>query len=144
MRRSNRRGVNSIEFALILPVFLLLVGGTMEFAWVFWQRTTLVDIVRYGCREGSVISPSDGDPVGEALAAMENWGQVIHKGMACDNESGGYCTVEAEVKISDAGMAELHCTATIEKYAPLLNLGFIPEPRKGVRAVSVIRLELQP
>ncbi len=140
----SRRGANALEFALILPFFLALVAGIMEYGWAFWQRTTLVDIVRYGCRAGSVVSPSEGDPAAVAVQSMKDWAGIIHRGMACDDASGGACTVSAEVRTSTSGVAELTCVATIEQYAPLLGLPIIPQPDGGVSAESIIRLELQP
>jgi Flp pilus assembly protein TadG len=51
-RRS--RGAVLIEFALVLPVFLLLLLGAIDWGWYFVLRETAVNAVREGARIGSV------------------------------------------------------------------------------------------
>jgi Flp pilus assembly protein TadG len=58
-----RRGSNAVEFALVLPVFVVMIFGMMEFSWVFFQPTTVVQAVRNGCRAGAIVHP-DGDERG--------------------------------------------------------------------------------
>lgn len=43
------RGANLVEFALIAPFLLLLLLGTIEFAWLFSQNLD----ARHGAREGA-------------------------------------------------------------------------------------------
>ena len=48
-RRTNDRGANLVEFALLAPLLLLLVFGIIEFGWLFGQFND----VRHGAREGA-------------------------------------------------------------------------------------------
>ncbi len=48
-RARSDRGANLVEFAIILPFLLLLLLGTIEFAWIFSQNLD----VRHGAREGA-------------------------------------------------------------------------------------------
>jgi len=43
-RRS--RGQALVEFALVVPVFLALIGGIVQFGLVFWAQNTLTQVVR--------------------------------------------------------------------------------------------------
>ncbi|MCB9684225.1 MAG: pilus assembly protein [Alphaproteobacteria bacterium] len=54
------RGAEAIEFALTVPLLLILLSGTMDFAWYFSQQRELIDAVREGARAGSVTPWTDG------------------------------------------------------------------------------------
>lgn len=57
----SRRGQSMVELALILPVFLLIVLGTLEFGFVFDHHLTLEYSSREGARTGAALSNGDGD-----------------------------------------------------------------------------------
>ena len=40
-RRNSEKGASLVEFALILPLFLLLIFGMMEAAWAFAQTNDI-------------------------------------------------------------------------------------------------------
>ena len=48
-RRTNDRGANLVEFAMLAPFLILLLFGIIEFAWIFAQNLD----VRHGAREGA-------------------------------------------------------------------------------------------
>lgn len=56
MRRRNR-GANAIEFAILLPVFVLLLGGSIDLSWMMLQRGAMRTAVGRGCRIGSLVDP---------------------------------------------------------------------------------------
>lgn len=51
-RRSRRteRGASMVEFAIVVPLFLMLVFGTMEAGWLFAQLTETRNAAREGTR----------------------------------------------------------------------------------------------
>lgn len=51
-REGGERGANLVEFALLAPLLILLLFGTIEFAWIF---ATNLD-VKHGAREGARIT----------------------------------------------------------------------------------------
>jgi Flp pilus assembly protein TadG len=53
-RRRPRRGVSILEFALILPIFLLLVVGLAELATVLFVRHTMLNAARDAARSLSI------------------------------------------------------------------------------------------
>ncbi|MCB9670325.1 MAG: pilus assembly protein [Alphaproteobacteria bacterium] len=57
--RRHRRGANAIEFALTLPVFLLVTFGMMEYGWYFAKTAQVNGAVAHSCREGSLIDPKN-------------------------------------------------------------------------------------
>lgn len=54
MRRA-RGGQAAVEFALILPVFLLLIAGVIEFGRGFYTYSLLLQAVQEGARFGAVL-----------------------------------------------------------------------------------------
>lgn len=52
-----RRGAYAIEYALLLPVYVAMVLGCIDGAWVMWQRITMEAAVEDGCRSGSLRDP---------------------------------------------------------------------------------------
>lgn len=61
MKRSLRRFLREhdagpiVEFAVVVPVLLLLLFGIVDFARAFFQRNNLVAAVREGARYGAVL-----------------------------------------------------------------------------------------
>jgi Flp pilus assembly protein TadG len=44
--RGGWSGQSLVEFALVLPVFVLLLGGMIQFGMIFWGQNTLNQVVR--------------------------------------------------------------------------------------------------
>lgn len=59
--RSRRRGANAVEFAILLPVFVLLLGGSIDLSWYMVQRGAMRTAVARGCRQGSLVDPGVAD-----------------------------------------------------------------------------------
>jgi len=53
-RRRERRGVALVEFAIVAPLFFLLVLGIIEFGWAMMAQTILTNAAREGARTGSL------------------------------------------------------------------------------------------
>ncbi len=51
-RRSPCRGGAAVEFALVLPIFLAMLFGMIDYGWYFYQRFTLAMAIRDGVRYG--------------------------------------------------------------------------------------------
>lgn len=132
----DRRGANAIEFALILPVFVMLMMGVMEYSWFFFQRSTIVNAVRDGCRAGAVIPP-DEDYETEALAAMD---EILAMGGVDCNDADISCTLSAE-EPSDSAFPQRHLDCEIEVTAPAL-MGMVPVP-ETTSATATVHFELQ-
>ncbi len=55
LRRGRRpRGAVLVEFVLVLPIFLLLLLGAIDWGWYFVLRETAIHATREGARTGSV------------------------------------------------------------------------------------------
>jgi Flp pilus assembly protein TadG len=49
-RRSGARGQSLVEFALVLPVFLVILAGILDFGFMLYSRVTLINATREGAR----------------------------------------------------------------------------------------------
>jgi len=58
-RRATRKGQAVVEFALVLPVFLLLLLGAVEFGRAYLRLHLLTNAAREGAREGSLPGSTD-------------------------------------------------------------------------------------
>lgn len=54
MSKLNERGVVAAEFAILLPVLLLILFGTMEFGMLMYGREVVTNATREGVRYGIV------------------------------------------------------------------------------------------
>jgi Flp pilus assembly protein TadG len=59
-----------VEFAIVLPIFCLLLFGILQFGVVFHNYLALTDAVRAGARKAAV-SRFEPDPVGTTTAAVQ-------------------------------------------------------------------------
>ncbi len=60
-RKDREKGVAVVEFALILPLFLMLLFGTMEAGWLFAQHVEVRNAAREGARLAVVDFPDPGN-----------------------------------------------------------------------------------
>jgi TadE-like protein len=58
--RADKRGTTVMEFALIAPVFLSMICGTMEMSYDLYQRSVIQGVVQRAARKASVGGLSSG------------------------------------------------------------------------------------
>jgi len=55
-RRSTRkRGQAMVEFALVLPIFMLILAGILDFGFALYSRITVINSAREGARADAMI-----------------------------------------------------------------------------------------
>ena len=54
--RPRQRGAAAIEFALVLPLYLLVIDGVMEFSLVLYDQAIVLNAAREAVRAGVVVS----------------------------------------------------------------------------------------
>lgn len=59
--RGRRRGANAVEFALVSPILLMLLGGTIDYGWYFWREALLINGLREAVRSGSLQQPGSNE-----------------------------------------------------------------------------------
>lgn len=119
----NERGIQLVELALVLPVFLMLFGATAEFGRFFYEYTTLAKGARAGSRY-LVTAPVNAteDAIARNIVVYGNaagTGTPIVKGLTTANvtitREGGVPVLPETVKVQIIGY----------QYQPIFDLGKI-------------------
>src|SRR3954463_13759082 len=73
-RRRRSRGQSLAEFALVFPVFMVMVGGMIQFGVIFWGQNTLTQVARDTGRwaASQVDNPCDSGATRTALTNQAN------------------------------------------------------------------------
>jgi hypothetical protein len=106
--RLNRKGQALVEFALVLPLVLLLVVGMLEFARAWNLHQTMTDAVREGARRAVL---ADGWPVDSVYAPI--WRYL---------EQSGYLAAYAEMGVCNAPTTT--CGSLVDPVPPPAELNF--------------------
>jgi len=69
----SERGQTMTEFAMVLPLMVVLLFGVIQFGIAFNHYLALTDAVRAGARKGAV-SRESGNPTGDCVTAARNAG----------------------------------------------------------------------
>ena len=140
----SERGAELIEFALTLPLLLLLVLGIIEFGFLFQEYEVVTNAAREGARIGSMI-PSAGYTAAEATKRATDY--VTAGGLKVAQMNPAPTAVTSQVPITGTGKCIPVVTVTVnyEHPVPFLSgimnyfgsaLGTIP-----LKGVSVMRTE---
>jgi hypothetical protein len=92
-KRERGRGQALVEFAIILPVFFLVVAGMFDFGMGIYSDLTLVNAAREGARLG-VIDPGNTSAIENRVREMSSNldGSKLTVTVACERPSGGTFT----------------------------------------------------
>ena len=60
--RRGKNGQGTVEFALVVPLFLVVLLGTIEFSWAMYTYTTLQHAAQAGVRRGIVLTDATPNP----------------------------------------------------------------------------------
>jgi Flp pilus assembly protein TadG len=72
--RHSQGGAAAIEFALVLPLVLILVLGAIDWGWYFFIDQLVTNAAREGARAGTVLPPRPTSTVGQAETAAQDAG----------------------------------------------------------------------
>lgn len=70
MRRQRRRGANAIEFALVMPLFLAMLAGMVDYGWYFWREARLVNGIREAVRAGGMQTQLENESTGACSSCV--------------------------------------------------------------------------
>jgi Flp pilus assembly protein TadG len=69
--RARQLGAVAVEFALILPLLLTLVLGTIDWGWYFFVDQLVTDCAREGARAGTLVPPRPTSTIAQATGAAQ-------------------------------------------------------------------------
>jgi Flp pilus assembly protein TadG len=79
MRRGDERrmhGAAVVEFALVLPLLMLLVMGTLDWGYYFFVDQVVTNAAREGARAGTLHDTDAAAAVADATATATNYAQA--------------------------------------------------------------------
>ncbi|MEN0060873.1 MAG: TadE family protein [Myxococcota bacterium] len=105
-----KRGASAVEFVLCMPVALIMITGSIDFALWGLTRQAVSRAVQDGARQASVLTLAEGEPydaletysttaVTEALATwgLSSKGMLVGASWQADNSGVWWLTVDASV-----------------------------------------------
>lgn len=100
-KKKNEKGQAIVEFALILPIALLLICAVIDFGWVFTHKLVLSTAVRDGARVGITCS-ADGDFNNQVRTRVKNEASICNEGalQVTPVVSGGDVIVKADYELN--------------------------------------------
>lgn len=122
MARRDERGQALVEFALILPVFLLIVLGILEVARAVWQENTLAYAAREGTRYAIVHGAGSESPSGPGASTYTAPDQDTAVGDVVRRAAIGVPSITVSVTWPD-GNNQRNSRVTVAASAP-----FVPLP----------------
>lgn len=129
--RNREQGASLVEFALVLPLFLLLVFGIMESGWIFAQLTE----TRNAAREGARLAVVDYGSASQIAAETCN--------RAAFSGSGADVVVVTKGNVTDpvADTSASVSVTIVKSYASLT--GFLDPVFNGVKLDSTVEMRVE-
>jgi Flp pilus assembly protein TadG len=127
-RRRRERGQDLIEYALILPVLLLLIFGVVELALIFFSYNTISDAAREAARWGVIVD----------AGVYRTEPNIEAKAREVTEAARLYTAVPAATVDTTANTVRVVVTYEMDPIAPII--GF---PKITLRAVSTKQIELE-
>ena len=62
-RRRRRSGQALVEFALVFPIFMLVLAGILDFGFMLYNRMTIINAAREGAHSGIIVADYTTIPV---------------------------------------------------------------------------------
>ena len=129
LSRKNRRGAAVVEFALVVPVFILLVFGMIEFGRAVMVQQVLVNASREGARQAVL----DGTTLNEVQDRIDVY-------LDASSINGATVTVDPAPQVATFGQP-----VTVTVSVPFDNVSWLPVPQyiggTVLTASSVMRRE---
>ena len=118
-RRPRTRGQALVEFAVVLPVFLLILSGILDFGFLLYSRMTVISATREGARVAIDAPKTHSNPatqamlqgripglvqqrVTDAAAGGLNTGDLVVATVCVDKLAGGSCAFNGSAEAGDS------------------------------------------
>lgn len=72
--RGSRDGAAAVEFAILLPIFVLMVGAILQFAAAMFVQNQMVNVARETARSLAIGDLTEAQAVTKALSELSNFG----------------------------------------------------------------------
>lgn len=127
-----RRGSNAVEFALTLPVILVILSGTVDYGYYLHLQYHMVNAVSQAARAGAV-TPANQEPKDVAKQMVSDLWVAANLPGTPDTTGTDYVDAPPDKLLQVVGTLN---------YKNMAMVGFIPVPEQ-VAHTAVMRLEDQ-
>jgi len=140
-RRASERGAAAVEFALLVPLLLMMLFGVIDYGWLFGENLNVRSAVRESARMAVVNETTGATPAARGASLVEVVRQRAQQidqsrlavAVVLVNENGNATT-------GDAGDLVVVCTAYEVKSLSSLGDVFYPLP-ESFTAKTAMRME---
>ncbi len=70
-------GASAVEFALVLPLLVAMVGGIIEFGAIFFLQNNMVNVAREEARRVAIGELTETQAIASAKAGLVDWGATF-------------------------------------------------------------------
>jgi Flp pilus assembly protein TadG len=132
--RRSQHGGAAVEFALVLPVFVAVLFGMIDYGWYFYQKFTLTAAIREGVRFGATFKEggTSGEPEDKALQESKDRCDMGSVPSTAVTWTKGYDSVAPTRKVWVEGQYT---------FKPLV--GLVPMPNSAMKYRMTMLLEQQ-
>lgn len=132
-----------VEFALIVPILLLLVFGIIEFGIVYNTKIAITNAAREGARKAAVTSV-DTDAVKTAITnSVASLNDTVSSSMDEDAKDSSIIpapdTIDWYVEVTGSDTASVYVKGRVDIIVPIINL--ITGPNLVIPAKAEMRIE---
>lgn len=145
----NNKGQAMVEFALVIPIFLLMIFGMVEFGRIYSYKLATANMARQVARQAAVVGLDNTKIRDAAIASGTIFGlssSNINAPTGSSTTAYSYTTNTTSIPltfsvsvISSAGNATVNVTYQVKIYTPIIS-NIIGTP-KTVSSNAVMRLE---
>lgn len=126
-RRMGRSGGAAIEFGLIFPVLIAILGSVVEYGLMFNEYLSVVSATRDGARWGANWTVDSGDSETEAITRVRDSLDLVSLSCTESDESDGNCSVTAILDVLPIYGYNYIEVRTAMRYDPIFG-GLLPYP----------------
>lgn len=126
-RRTGRRGSSAIEFALIFPVLIAILGSVVEYGLMFNEYLSVVSATRNGARWGANWTVDSGDSETEAITRVRDSLDLVSLSCSESQQTDGNCSVTATLDVLPVYGYRYIEVRTAMRYNPIFG-GILPYP----------------
>lgn len=127
-RRRKSRGQSLVEFAVVFPVFMLVLSGILDFGFMLYSRMTVISATREGARAAitqgdapSVIPQRVSDAVDNAVSGTGlTIGNLQKPYTVTCFRAGGSCNFATDTGAMSGDSVNVTVTYTYHSFFPLL------------------------
>jgi len=133
VRRKPAEGQELVEYALVLPLFLLLVLGLIEFAVLFFSYNTIANAAREGARYGIIYD--------EDTAGIEDRVEALVLDRALGMDPGALSVQATRTGTIAVGTIRVEVTYQAPLLTGMLLEAFGGSPTVPLRTVATMKIE---